>query len=466
MKSTIYAMITSKSSDYYTGLAIESFLKYTNLKSNDKFYLIDNDAIKTHTHRPINIIVNEKPQSFAKNINDVISLADGNDVVILNNDIVFTPNWNDPLQGYQDAILIPSCNQTHLYSNGNLILEPSMTIDQYDNPYDLHNIVKQHRDTVGSGFFERLLMPFYAVKIPGKIYKTIGLFDETYGKGGGEDVDYRLRAISAGFSVKYVKSSYLLHFQGKSTWAGAEVKQETLDRNRQYFERFVELWGYDLANLLLSGGTSQPVIEKYQLTNYIQRNDFTSMIKQMLSVRQGNSIVPLNQVSAYGLLPYVRDLGTDLTGCELGVCKGFTLRYFFDLAPEISKVYAIDSWTSYMDWWGQVTQNMVDSWRNDAMDLLKPYMDKIEILEMDSVKAANHISDHSLDYIFIDGDHSYQAVVRDLDNYWNKVKSGGIFAGHDWNLSDVNRAVNEFRQKNNITSEIKFTESNVWFWYK
>lgn len=466
MTSTVYAMITSKSSDYYTGLAIDSFLKHTKLGSNDQFYLIDNDAIGTHRDKPINIIVNSHPQSFSKNINDIIDLADDKDIVILNNDIVFTSGWSEPLKGYHDTILIPSCNQTHLYSSGNLVLEQSMNIDQYNNPYELNDIVRQHRSVSGSGFFEKLIMPFYAVKIPAKIYKTIGKFNETYGKGGGEDVDYRLRAIQAGFSVKYVKSSYLLHFQGKSTWSGAEAEQETLDRNQKYFDRFTELWGSDLSNLLLNGGIPRPVIDKYLLWSYIENNDFTGMIKQMLSVREGNSIVSLKNVSAYGLLTYIKELGDNLTGCELGVCKGFTLRHFLDLAPEITKVYAIDSWTPYMDWWGPVTQSMVDNWREYAMKLLNPYMNRIEILEMDATLAASYIPDQSLDYIFIDGDHSYEAVVRDLDNYWNKVRLGGIFSGHDWHLPAVNQAVNEFRHKNNITSEIRFTESNVWFWYK
>jgi hypothetical protein len=204
-------------------------------------------------------------------------------------------------------------------------------------------------------------------------------------------------------------------------------------------------------------------VKKYILSN----ETITDMIKKLIYLRDGHhSIIQLKNVSASGLLPYVRQLGNNLVGCELGVCKGFTLRYFLDLAPEISKVYAIDSWTPYMDWWGPVTQQMVDNWREYAMTLLNPYMDKISILEMDSISAASHIPDQSLDYIFIDGDHSYQSVIRDLDNYWNKVKTGGIFAGHDWNLPEVNQAVNEFRQKNNITTEIQFTETNVWFWYK
>ena len=214
------------------------------------------------------------------------------------------------------------------------------------------------------------------------------------------------------------------------------------------------------------GGNATTVVEKYQLGQFIQAGDFSSLIKRMLSVRQGVSIVPLEKVSADGLLDYVRQLGTDLVGCELGVCWAWTLRYFLDKAPEIKKVYAIDAYKPYQDWWGAVTQDMVDVWRKHALSLLAPYRDQIEMLEMDSVSASEHIADGSLDYIFIDGDHSYSAVSRDLKAYWPKMKQGGIFAGHDWNLPEVNQAVTDFRKELDISTEIQHTSKNVWFWYK
>jgi GT2 family glycosyltransferase len=463
VRSTIFLMITTKKSDHYTDLAISSFFRFTKLKSNDVFYLVDNDQIVT-TQRPnVTVIVNEQPKSFAKNINDIISIADGKDLVILNNDIVFTENWLQPLTQHNNVIVIPSCNQTHEYTTDQLTLTNSMSINEFDNNfYTLSDIVRRHKQLNPSGFYERLLMPFYAFRLPYEIYSKVGLFDESFGVGGGEDVDYRIRAIQLGFNVKYTTQSYLLHFQGKSLWDSGETSDETKQRDKIYFNRFIEKWGSDLSNLLLVGGQPQPIVQKYLLEN----STITEMIKTLLSVKDGNSIVSLKDVSAYGLLSYIKELGTNLVGCELGVCKGYTLRHFFDLTPEISKVYAIDSWTPYMDWWGPVTQPMVDQWREYAMNLLYPYMDKIELLEMDATTATSYIPDQSLDYIFIDGDHSYSAVVRDLDNYWDKVKTGGIFAGHDWNLPAVNQAVNEFRQKNNITSEIRFTQSNVWFWYK
>ncbi len=174
-----------------------------------------------------------------------------------------------------------------------------------------------------------------------------------------------------------------------------------------------------------------------------------------------------DQISAPGLVPHIQELGIDLVGCELGVCRGHNLRYLLDRAPNIKKVYAIDPWKSYIDMpWGVISQEEVDGWKNAAVEILEPYKDKIEVLEMYSTDAVNSIPDNSLDYIFIDGDHSYEAVLRDVRAYWSKVKVGGLFTGHDWILDNVKRAVTEFREENNINTDMKFTDFHVWFWYK
>lgn len=175
------------------------------------------------------------------------------------------------------------------------------------------------------------------------------------------------------------------------------------------------------------------------------------------------------QISAWGLVPFIKNLGDKLTGCEIGVKEGINLRYFLDQIPNIEKVYAIDPWLSYDPGkdWGIITQIEVDGWKNKAFDLLADYSHKVNVLELSSIDAVAHIPDNSLDYIFIDGDHSYQAVSTDVRNYWSKVKTGGIFAGHDWNwTNEVQKTVNEFRNEYNIITEIQFTDSQVWFWIK
>lgn len=49
----------------------------------------------------------------------------------------------------------------------------------------------------------------------------------------------------------------------------------------------------------------------------------------------------------------------------------------------------------------------------------------------DSPIVAGIFPDESLDFVFIDADHHYEEVKKDLLAWWPKVKRGGRFAGHD-----------------------------------
>ena len=71
----------------------------------------------------------------------------------------------------------------------------------------------------------------------------------------------------------------------------------------------------------------------------------------------------------------------------------------------------------------------------------------------------------SIDWIYIDGNHSYEFVKEDLNNWWPKIKPGGFMCGDDYidgkyqveNLNfGIIPAVDEFREKNK--SNIDFFE--------
>lgn len=51
---------------------------------------------------------------------------------------------------------------------------------------------------------------------------------------------------------------------------------------------------------------------------------------------------------------------------------------------------------------------------------------------MDSVSASKNYQDNSLDFVFIDGDHSYEACKADILAWLPKMKHGSILAGHDY----------------------------------
>lgn len=65
------------------------------------------------------------------------------------------------------------------------------------------------------------------------------------------------------------------------------------------------------------------------------------------------------------------------------------------------------------------------------------------------------IPDESVDAIFIDGDHSYDAVSRDLPFWWKKLRVGGMLLGDDYNSCHpgTKQAVDEFTINNNLNIE-------------
>jgi predicted O-methyltransferase YrrM len=61
----------------------------------------------------------------------------------------------------------------------------------------------------------------------------------------------------------------------------------------------------------------------------------------------------------------------------------------------------------------------------------------------DSALAAARFDDASLDAVFIDADHSEEAVTRDIAAWLPKVKRGGVIAGHDVDQFGVAKAVSK-----------------------
>ena len=100
--------------------------------------------------------------------------------------------------------------------------------------------------------------------------------------------------------------------------------------------------------------------------------------------------------------------------------------------------------------------NLIDNWpngrkNNSCLKIMKKIneyaKDRITIYHQDSVEAAQNLVDGSLDLCFIDADHSYVGVKRDIEAYYTKVRSGGYLGGHDFGnkrLPGVKKAIDEF----------------------
>ena len=287
----IFAMVTLKSSNFYTAYALESFFRQTEIEIEDEFLLIDNDGNKTDkfmTYKKIHILKNKKPLSFAENVNQGINAAikKKKNLVFLNNDIVFTKKWFEPLKLNSEIISIPVSNQLFQYKSDceKLITKVTMKIEDFNENYDLLDdiVVKHKKKFKPNQQFQTPLMPFYCFKIPHKILSEVGYFDETFGKGGGEDIDYRIRCAMKGYEVNFLLDSYLLHFHGKSTWDGAETTIQTNARNKIYTEAFLKKWGSEMTQLFILRKDFFNILNEKGLDNLFKQGKFGELIRKLL----------------------------------------------------------------------------------------------------------------------------------------------------------------------------------------
>lgn len=72
-----------------------------------------------------------------------------------------------------------------------------------------------------------------------------------------------------------------------------------------------------------------------------------------------------------------------------------------------------------------------------------PFSGLLDVVVADSRAAAEDVDDESLDCVFIDAYHAYEAVSADIRAWAPKVKPGGILCGHDWGWPSVKVAVRE-----------------------
>jgi len=132
------------------------------------------------------------------------------------------------------------------------------------------------------------------------------------------------------------------------------------------------------------------------------------------------------------------------TFIEIGTWKGRSTVYMARKIKESGKdikLYANDIFGPYMS----------DGKQEDSTDIydefienIEPYKSIVRPIKGDSSIAARQFKDKSVDFIFIDGGHDYEVVLKDIQSWYPKLKDGGVFGGHDWGWEGVMKAVNEY----------------------
>lgn len=148
-------------------------------------------------------------------------------------------------------------------------------------------------------------------------------------------------------------------------------------------------------------------------------------------------------------------------GAEIGVSLGRLSSYLLRENQNLS-MYLVDPYFEYCDSGFYVSQTNQDTRSDYASNSMIQFGERAKWLRMRSLDAAKLVPDGTLDFVFIDADHSYEACKADILAWRPKLKAGGLLCGHDYHNEEnpfpgVDRAVDE------LVPSVEVGPNFTWF---
>jgi hypothetical protein len=141
-------------------------------------------------------------------------------------------------------------------------------------------------------------------------------------------------------------------------------------------------------------------------------------------------------------------LPKNLKVAELGVFRGdFADELFNRMSPK--ELYLVDIWSGEFGSGDKDGNNhmIIKNMEEVFYDLKNhyKYFDNVHLFRKTTIDFLNSISDNYFDMIYVDADHCYESVTKDLELSFKKLKNSGILCGHDYiNGTQIEAAVNNF----------------------
>lgn len=136
-------------------------------------------------------------------------------------------------------------------------------------------------------------------------------------------------------------------------------------------------------------------------------------------------------------------------GAEIGVQCGYNVHFI------------LERWSGFLllvDTW--IDNGQPDTPEKVCRKELAHLADRFQMLKMPSIEAAAQMVSGSLDCIYIDAEHTYEAVKADLATWYSVVRSGGMISGHDFGVRQGADNQTEHPQRLGVAEAvIEFTEA-------
>lgn len=170
----------------------------------------------------------------------------------------------------------------------------------------------------------------------------------------------------------------------------------------------------------------------------------------------------------FNLLRALLDEGAFLKlqrGAEIGVFEGNTSAHLLASFSAL-EMYCVDPFVEYSQFENDKTSEKMITCEAKARARLAPFGARAKIMKNFSVEAAKSIESDSLDFVFIDAIHTFDAVTEDLNAWYRTVRPGGLVAGHDFSWPGVREAVEKFIAPIGNAAFYSPSTSDVWFFVK
>lgn len=129
---------------------------------------------------------------------------------------------------------------------------------------------------------------------------------------------------------------------------------------------------------------------------------------------------------------------------EVGVWRGSFSAHILAEVPTIQSYHMIDPWRP-LDSWNKplnVNQDIFNESMKIALNATQFARSKVLVHRGTTTEVEPDIPDQSLDFIYIDGDHTLRGITIDLIRMMRKLRPGGLLAGDDYHSNPWHHGVN------------------------
>ncbi len=237
-----------------TRICVESLFKHT--KDVDfELIFVDNGSTKDDTrtyletlkkeHKNIKTIFNEENLGFACANNQGIEEAEGEYVLLLNNDVILTDGWLSRMLDIAESderigVVAPCTN----HASGRQVVTFGGTEDNDEGIQQFAKdlLLKYAGKRISVG---RIIG--FCMLIKREVLFKVGVLDEMFGPGGYEDYDYCMRVKHEGYNIVIALDTFIFHIGGKGY---SSNNMDYMNLRSKNIELLIDKWTRNMLEIM------------------------------------------------------------------------------------------------------------------------------------------------------------------------------------------------------------------------